>query len=641
LGVTVLDIVLVFTIGSHAFRTRFRRMLSVVWGALKWMALGVPGVILAIAVFVVVAVIQFWVSGDPSCEEPIDLRVVTNSEDVVPLTEASARYVAEKSQQGCRAANITVTGTSSIDALKGGFARGWTSPGADLNNDDCAHVPARVTLLGPQPDIWIPGSEAVAAAVQADVPAQDACSGRVHPVRAKADLRIHGSVGSSPVVMGVFADANRPELGDTPGQQHLAALLSAFRNNKVINSVTRPSADTAESALLSTPALYRALRVAGWVGGTGREAERQLDQGRIPASDPAALLCRFRDDDARGLAPPSDTAVIVPESTLARYNHGDALGDDAACQGRKPSAKWRLFPYYTDDLPVIEHPFVHVRWPGEDTGRRHRAVADFQKWLERDELTWEGLRTAAGRIAAGDNPRLQGMRNARHRVPESMPPHPLSGENGCVGSLDQMLGCYNDARPTYPLTVLIDISGSMANPVATGGLRLARAQEIAQRIVSRVQPSARISLYVFSAVTQPKAGLAASSNNAEARMAMLRAVQRATVNGPDLGLTTAIDQTTAQLVRGTQTLVLLTDGQPASARPESVAQARALAQRLEMSQGGLQVLVVPTGPGGCRDEPVASIDAALRDSNNGSCVGTPNDTVDDLAAALLSKIYWR
>jgi hypothetical protein len=643
LGVTSFAVVLAAVIESTSIRNLFRRIITLCGAALKWVGFGVPGVIIALSAVLIATGVQSWVDHDATCGEPIDLRVVTNLEDVVPLIDAAGRYVADKSKQGCRAATITVTGNSSIDELKDGFAAGWTSPGSDLSDNDCAHVPARVTLLGPRPDIWIPGSSAVAAAVQADVTARDICPESAHPVRAKADLDIKGSVGSSPVVMGVFTDANRPELGRVPGKQHLASLLSAFRNNQVINSVTRPSADSAESALLSTPALYKALREGGWGGGEKQEAEKRLDQGSIPASDPASLLCHFRGDDARGLSPPSDTAVIVTESVLARYDHGDALGEEAACQGRKPSPKWGLYPYYTDDLPVIEHPFVHVRWPGEDTARRNRAVAEFQKWLEGDALKQEGLRTAAGRIAADGNPRLrslQSMPNAAHLVPESMPPHPLIGDKDCIGSLDQVLDCYNGARPTYPLTVLIDISGSMANPVTAGGLRLARAQELAQRIVARVQPSARISFYVFSTVTQPKAGRAASSNNAEARTTVLNAIQRTVVNGPDLALTTAIDQTSAQLVLGRQTLVLLTDGQPSSSRPGSADQARALAQRLEKNQG-LQVLVVPTGPGDCHDEPVASIDGALRDFHEGSCVGTPKDTVDDLADAVLSRIFWR
>jgi hypothetical protein len=654
LGVTILSLVLAGVIDSDGspmatIGTVLRRIANVCKSALKWVAFGIPGVILALIAFLLVTGLPFHFRDPPTCAEPIDLRVVTNSEDVVPLTEAAGRYVADKSGQGCRAATITVTGSSSIDELEDGFARGWTSPGSDLNDNDCAHVPARMTLLGPRPDIWIPGSMAVATAVQANVKAQDICPRHAHPARAKADLDIKGSVGSSPVVMGVFASANRTDLGHVPGKQHLASLLSAFRTNHVINSVTRPSADSAESALLSTPALYRALREGGWVGGQKQEAEKRLDQGSIPAGDAASLLCHFRGDDAGGLAPPGDTAVIIPESVLARYDYGDSLGAEATCQSRKPSPEWTLYPYYTDDLPVIEHPFVHVRWPGEDTASRNQAVAEFQQWLEHDALTYEGMRKAAGQIAADGNPRLQSLQStaqdaaqgAAHAVPEPMSPHALDGDAGCVGSLDQIFGCYNDARPTYPLTVLIDISGSMANgTVASGELRLARAQELAQRIVGRVQPTARISLYLFSSVTQPSTEKAPGSNNDEARKTVLAAIQRAVVNGPDLPLTTAIDQTSARLVRGTQTLVLLTDGQPGSAKPGSADQAGALTRRLEQNQG-LQVLVVPTGPGDCRAQPVAALDAALRAAHEGSCVGTPKDTLDDLADAVLSKVLWR
>lgn len=614
----------------------FTRMKVVVRGAAKWSTYGVPGIVAALIIFALPTNVWPALTSDGSCDEPIDLRVVTGPENVSPLLEAARRYVVERSRQGCRTTAVTVTENSSIDGLRDGFAGGWTSRGSDLNGTDCERLPTRVTLLGPRPDIWIPASRSVAEGVREDVNTQDACPLDENPVRVKADLAIRGSVGSSPVVMGVFADANRPDLGGEPGKQSLASLLRAFRTNEVLDFVARPSADTSEPALLSTPVLYRALRESGWAGEERATAEEILEQSRISASDPASLLCRFREDDAAEVSPPAGTAVIVPENILARYDYGDELGEEAACQARRPSEKWRLYPYYTSDLPVVELPFVHVRWPGEDTGRRNEAVEDFRNWLANDELTRAGLRTVSGELSA-DNPRLRGLRNDGHAVPEPMSPHPLRGDTGCVGSLDQILGCYNDTRPTNPVSLLLDISGSMANVVA-GGPRLALAQELAQRIVTGVRPETPISLFPFSTVTQPKAaGPAASSNNAAARTDVLGAIQRATVNGGDLALTTAVDQTAQRLRLGRQTLVLLTDGQALNTNPGHADRARDLAEQLTADNRGLRVLIVPTDPTDCGDRPVASIADAF---GEGSCVDNRQGTIDDFASAVVSEILW-
>ncbi|HEU5156215.1 MAG TPA: vWA domain-containing protein [Streptosporangiaceae bacterium] len=636
-------------IDSPTIKTFFSRTGAVSWAAVRWAAFGAPGIAGALIVFLLATNVWSAVTRDSSCAEPVDLRVTTAPEDVVPLTEAARRYVAEKSRRGCRAASITVTGNSSIGQLEKGFVNGWTSQGTALDDSDCAHLQARVTLLGPQPDIWIPSSRALAETVQAaleepaDPKERDECSREAHPVRAKAHLDIHESIGSSPMVVGVFADFNRRELGGVPGEQRLAALLSTFSDKQVLDSVTRTSADTSESALLATPVLYQALREAKWVDDGKMAPERLLDQGGTSAGDAASLLCQFRDDDAHGRTPPTEgTAVIVPESVLARYDHGDDLGEEAACQGRVPSPKWRLYPYYTADLPVIEHPFVHVRWPGEDTASRDRAVEEFRAWLADGELTNEGLRTAAGTFP-DDAVRLRGLRKDGQDIPDAMPPHPLRGDPGCVESLEQVRTCYNEARPMDPLTLLLDVSGSMANPGPKGGQRLARAQEVAQSVAANVRPETTISFYPFSTAALPETERVISSDNDDARENVLGAIQREVPAGQDLPLATAVEQTAARLLRGTQTIVLLTDAQQVNDTPATRArdadQARALAERLEKYRG-LRLLIVPTGPPDCRAPRIALIIDAFRDRGTAACVGSPQDALDDLASAVVSKVLW-
>lgn len=607
----------------------FARAVVVVAGVVKW---SWPGIVAAVVVVPAVFLVPS-VFGSGGCGST-DLRVVTDAESVAPLTAAAHRYVAEKAAHGCPRVTVDVAGDAPTDEVRNGFARGWTSPGTDLDGGDCSSLAARATLLGSQPDVWIPADRTVAEGVRQYGEGGGTCSAKQNPLRAKADLDIGGSVGSSPVVMGVFGDADRQDLAGDQGRPSLAALLHVFSADQVLNSVARPSPDTSDSALLATPVLHQALR-SGWAGGDREPVEKILDQSRISAGDAASMLCAFRDDDAAGKNPPGDVAVIVPEDLLARYDHGDALAAGTGCRSGPPSQKWRLFPYYTTDLPVLDHPFVHVRWPGEDTARRDKAVADFRKWLDGGQLAREGLRTVSGRLT-GENGAVRSLRDG-HAVPDAVPPHRLRGDAGCVGSLQEVKDCYADARPAYPLSLLVDVSGSMANPVTKGGPRLGRAQDLALRIVGDVRPAAPASLFLFSAATRPETGPVASSGNEATRPGVQAAIQRAVTNGRDLALTAAIEQAAGRLQRGKQTLVVLTDGQAPSTNRDAAAQARDLAGRLRADKPGLRLLIVPTGPGDCGAEPVASIAAAF---GPGSCIGRPQAAVEDLVSLVMADVFW-
>jgi hypothetical protein len=63
-------------------------------GALKWLVAGLPGVAVTLAFGTV------WIASGHSCAAPGDLRILTAEENVPALTDASARYVADRSGDG-------------------------------------------------------------------------------------------------------------------------------------------------------------------------------------------------------------------------------------------------------------------------------------------------------------------------------------------------------------------------------------------------------------------------------------------------------------------------------------------------------------------------------------------------------------
>jgi Bacterial extracellular solute-binding protein len=604
--------------------------------AVRLVRLGAAGIGAAVAVILgIMFVPPLWSAATSAgtCGEPIDLRVVTDAENVGPLTAAARRYMADRAGGGCRPVTVDVTGDAPAEQAEAGFAHGWTSPGTGLNDDDCSARPERATLLGSQPDVWIPASSIVARGVRDHLKGLSGCSGKASPVLARAHLDLQGSVASSPLVVGVFSRSDQPSLVAGGGEQKLKPLLDAFSKDDLVRSIARPSPDASTSGLLATPLLYQAMPGSG---GDPAKVEEALAQTEAPAGDAVSMLCELRKGPP---APPDRMAVIVPESVLARYDHGDALGG-TGCPSGKPPQQWRLFPYYADDLPVLDHPFVHVRWQGQDTARRNEAVADFRKWLQRDALTREGLRTPSGRLTADDHA-VQDLRGG-HSVPDLVPPRPPAGGEGCTASLEELLGCYQGARPPLPVSVMLDVSGSMSNPSGPQSEpRLGFAQALALRIMGGARPSAPASLFLFSRppgtpadYRMPNGGLAAAAGNESDRSDVETAVQRATTKGWDLALTSAIAQAAPHLPLGKQTLVLVTDGQSASNNPGAGRQAAALARQLRKDYPKLELLIALTPPADCRAEPVASIAAAF---GRDSCMS--GDTVDALTSLVMARIY--
>jgi hypothetical protein len=630
-------------LGPRAMRTFGEKVVNVHRWAFKGLLYSTPGI--AVAALVFFGLPPVLSIGDP-CSFSTELRVVTGAENVTALRTAANRYVAERSGDGCRQVAVTVSANSSITALRLGFANGWLMPGANTGGSGSA--PQRVAFLGPRPDIWIPDSTAAADHVRNYVEDQGEPPNPLAK-RVKAELHVDGTVGTSPMVVGVFTDYDRAG----PSQTNLEPLLTRLRTQLGVEALVRPSPDTSEAALLSTPILYQSLRAGAdpWAS-SDAEVERLLNtRGRVEGdptalqtSDAAALLCRFRAAAARGETPPTGLAVVVPEKVLAAYNHGDDLGGDpgAACRGGPPPRPWRMSAYHTSDLPVLDHPFVQVRWPGEYTARRQQAIDEFRDWLGSDALTRSGFRTAAGEMDPpdGTNPVLQALpEGGGGSLPGTVDSRPRGGRPGCAATLQQTLDCYVAARPVTSLSLLVDVSGSMVQLAGPAGERtLLRAQEVAESIVSGARRGDQIRVRTFSTQAPPVSGVHTTISGDEERAALQAQIQQVAMTGLDLPFTAAIEAAARELRAGTQSLVLLTDGQVPRSNPGVADDAAALAARLRADNPALRVFMVLVGPRKCAEAPVEPLVAALGD--RGSCVDGSAIPTEDIADGVISTILW-
>lgn len=594
-------------------------------GALKWLVAGLPGVAVASLVFGTV-----WISSGHSCAAPVDLRILTAEENVPALTDAAARYVAARSGDGCRNAIVTVSAGSAIQDIESGFTRGWRISKA---------ATGAVTYFGPRPDVWIPDTTAAA------VDAQNYLDNSSGDRNDKAELGIGGTVGTSPMVIAVFGSSFSPPgsvLGD------LGSLYSELKNGQV-DVPTRPSAKTSEAALVSTPVLSTAIQRS--YGVNARQAEKLMSSSGSVAGDAAAMLCRFRAQDTANGKPPAHAAVVVPEIALARYDNNAAIGTGGGCQSghrapgdpvRFPSPAWRMYPYYAGDLPLLDHPFVHVRWPGEDNAARDHLVEDFQSWLGSHSPGVGGFRTRDGELPSDGADwlrELSGLYDSTRVVPTRI------GRKGALDAGDRAdraaavaqwtnaNDVYRAGRPSASLKILFDVSGSMATPLGDGEPRLFRAQEIARSVLQSARDDDKIQVSDFSTRARLRLDVGPEDGYPPGDRDVLREkVQSERANGSDQALVAAIDDAAKQ-VGDADDLVVLTDGQLASTNPN----AEAAAAALRKAHPNLRVQIVLTGPKNCGDDPIKQVAGAL---GRHTCVDGSVKPPDDVADAVLATVLW-
>ncbi|MGI5393826.1 substrate-binding domain-containing protein [Streptomyces sp. CA-251251] len=365
--------------------------------------------------------------GDPSvCRPPLELRVLTDP-DLEPTVRAAAEaYLAseENTADGCRSSGITVYSAGAADAVTALLkqTRAWHEPSDDDTN------PQRD--VGPQPDVWIPGSPADAARVTEgqDTDAVAALDPDEEPF------------AYSPIVLAVPQDIAADRLGERTGLP-LTRMIDDLRERRDDAEVRRPDPEFTDTGLLATIGLHRGAGATGTPD--ARRAEARVAQPGPPSPTAAELLCALPDDDAVD----NRTAALVPEFLLR-----SGVGCDSA--RRTPR-----MAQYPGDVPGLEPLFVRVRWQGadRDEAERDRAADGFRRWLTgeggRDALARDGFRSPTGDRALLDTGEVAA---AVLRAPS--PLTESAGRNAMEASLAGYRGAGGPGRVLF----LLDSSGSMS-----------------------------------------------------------------------------------------------------------------------------------------------------------------------------------
>jgi hypothetical protein len=357
-----------------------------------------------------------------ACGPPVELRLLTDPDLESTVRKAADTYLtsaANTTGGGCRRSGITVYGAGSAAVVAG--LRDQSDPWQRPVSDDTD--PQRD--IGPQPDIWIPGTRATAARARS-----------LGVARTYVTLEPDAApFAYSPMVLslpqGIAEDAVRDRTGDS-----LAGLRAKLARRDKSASVRRPDPENTDSALLATVGLY----------GPGKadvgRAEGSVAQTGPPAPTAGDLLCTLPDDADTDRS----TAALVPEFLMV-----SGVGCDRTTRTPRMAE-------YPDDVPGLTPTFVRVRWTGgdKDEAARDDAVRRFHDWLTGTGLAvfgQDGFRAPSGARAF-----LAAHDSATGLISDPGRPAGAAGAE----AMDTALNQYRNAKGPGRVLFLLDSSGSMA-----------------------------------------------------------------------------------------------------------------------------------------------------------------------------------
>lgn len=324
---------------------------------------------------------------------------------------------ANTTEAGCRHTGITVYSAGSSDVVEAlrRHTDAWKEPGADEVD------PQRD--IGPQPDVWIPGSR---AEVDRVLEQQD--------TDAVAELEPgERPLARSPVVLAVPSRLAPEPLNEVTGRP-LTEMIEALTARAEDTGVRRPDPEFTDSGLLATVGLY---------GDTAAVArgETMVRQPGPPSPRPA-ICC-------------APCPTTTPWTTAPPRSYRSSCSSAGSTAGTVRAPRTALYPA---DVPGMDPVFVRVRWDGGETDAtaRDAAVASFRDWL-----AGEGGEEVFARYGFREPDSLEPIDKDVDLDVVSYAPSPLDASAG-RDEMERALGAYQAYGGPGRVLFLLDSSGSMA-----------------------------------------------------------------------------------------------------------------------------------------------------------------------------------
>src|SRR5436309_6240149 len=204
------------------------------------------------------------------------------------------------------------------------------------------------------------------------------------------------------------------------------------------------------------------------------------------------FLANLQRADDSGLGLTYVSAVTVEEKSVWDYNQGNPSGDPKTL-GQHPKPTVPLVAIYPKEGTLAsDHPYVTLNAPWVDDAKR-QAAQGFLQYLQAPAQQ-QLFRRYAFRDYRGTPGSL--ISTANGLIP-SQPKLTLSPPAPDV--LDQIQRSWNDLRKRARVLIVIDVSGSMGEPVpGQGASKLDLAKEAAIQSLSLFAPDDDVGLWVFT-----------------------------------------------------------------------------------------------------------------------------------------------
>lgn len=423
-----------------------------------------------------------WFATSTDRTDCIPLQVTASSEKAALLGEIAADYNGANRSVNDRCVDMRVKSLAS-GAAASALARDW---------DEAAN--------GPRPDVWSPASSSWAEILQQRL----SVAGRANIVPAERP-----SIAQTPLVIAMpqpMAEA----LGWPDRELGWGDLVTLARDPGGWGGYGHPEWGAFELGKtdpnLSTSGLHAT--VAGFFAATGRSTDltttdvndpgnrafvRGIEGSVVHYGDTTlTFLQNLYDADSRGEALSYISAVTVEEKSVWDYNQGNPSGNPATL-GKQPPPRTKLVAIYPKDGTLLsDNPFLTLSASWVDDTKR-AAAADVLTYI-RESDQQESFQAAAFRsfegVVGAPIDRENGLLPDR-AIRVLSPPAPAV--------LDQVVKAWSDLRKRANVVFVLDVSGSMDQPVpGSGSTRIELAKAAAIQGLGLLGPDDNLSLWTFS-----------------------------------------------------------------------------------------------------------------------------------------------
>jgi Ca-activated chloride channel family protein len=412
----------------------------------------------------------------------LQLALTASSEKAALLKQIAAAYEQTNPTIDGRCVQVNVTSKASGGAAEA-LARGW---------DD--------QVDGPRPDVWSPASSSWVVILKQRLEARDAPN--IVP-----DSFSH--VAQTPLVIAMpkpMAQAlGWP--GKPIGWSDILSLAQdsagwakfghpewgGFRLGKTNPNFSTSGLNATIGAYFAATGLSSDLKESDIRDPKVLDFVKGVESAVVHYGDTTlTFLSNLQAADDRGQGLSYISAVTVEEKSVWDYNKGNPTGDPTTLGKHGPPRTPLVAVYPKEGTLVSDNPFVILGAQWVDDARK-RAAADFLAFLQKPEQQQRFQKAAFRDFNGKPGSEINQANGMLPDQPESIlsPPSPAV--------LDLVLRSWASLRKPARVLMVIDVSGSMGDPVPDAGAsKLDLAKKAAITALAQFGPDDQLGLWIFS-----------------------------------------------------------------------------------------------------------------------------------------------